>query len=311
MTQPSNRTPDVSSIERTIKEPKSRDRRTEVSTVLRNFYDSYGWTIDDQSGVLYHHSYFQDMHDSAIRYRSDHELRFKKFYLKGGKYFLDAGCGGEPRPKLASNFQRHVCVDISIIGLMEARNQLDDSGDYVLADLTALPFKDQSFDGVLASHCLYHVEKNSQVNVLRDLYRTTKQTKNILVFYSSRYNVVSWIHRLPTMVLPLINGLIHSFGLHLTTNPPYVRRYEKGAKTAEDSVPPLYSYAHNPMKLAKEFASVEVTCLMSLSNYDTQLLRKLHLLGLVRPVLDILEKAFPRPMRYFGKFVCLNINRSD
>lgn len=321
MTQPSNRPPESAASEApapdftgpdfTGNEASGSDRRREVGNVLKTFYDTYGWTIDAAAGTHYHHSYFQDMHDSAVRYRYDHELRFKRYYDGGGRYFLDAGCGGEPRPKLAVDFQRHVCVDISIMGLKEARNQLGDSGDYVLADLTALPFKDQSFDGVLASHCLYHVEKDSQVNVLRDMYRTTKANKTILVFYSSRYNLVSLLHRIPILTLPLINGLLHRMGLLLTTNPPYVRRYKKGAKTFEDSVPALYSFAHNPMKLAREFSSVRVTCLMSLSNYDTQLLRRLRLLGIVLVGLDFLEKKFPKAMRYFGKYVCIRIVKSD
>ena len=65
------------------------------------------------------------------------------------------------------------------------------------------------------------------------------------------------------------------------------------------------------MRLAREFSSVDVTCLMSLTNYDTEILRKVSLLVIVLPTLKFLEKAFPHAMRYFGKFVCLRITRRE
>jgi len=152
-------------------QPTPAEKSESVSRIVKTFYDTYGWTIDEAKGLLYHHTYFQDMDEGAIRYRYGHEMRYQKYFEDGGRFFLDAGCGGEPRPKLATNYQTQVCVDISVKGLEEAKRLLGDSGAYVLADLTALPSKDQSFDGVLASHCLYHIEKDSQAAVLSDLYR--------------------------------------------------------------------------------------------------------------------------------------------
>ena len=281
----------------------------DVSRIVRTFYETYGWTIDEADGLHYHHTYFQDMDEIAIKYRYSHEMRYQKYFQIGGEFFLDAGCGGEPRPKMSENFQKHVCVDISLKGLEEARRVLGDSGAYVLADLTALPFKDQSFDGVLASHCLYHIEKDSQTAVLSDLYRATKTNRNILVFYSSRHNLISLIHKVPRLVLPLINNFLHRAGLHLTTVNPYIRRTRRETRAVGDVVraPELYAYAHNPMNLARGFKSVDVTCLMSLTNYDTQLLRRFRLLGVVIPLLDLLEHAFPHAMRYVGKFTCVRI----
>ena len=84
---------------------------------------------------------------------------------------MDAGCGGEPRPVLSESFDVHLCLDISIVGLRAAKDQLGESGAYILADRSRLPFKDRTFDGVLASHCLYRVEKDKQREVVRELYR--------------------------------------------------------------------------------------------------------------------------------------------
>jgi len=141
---------------------KPADGEPRAAGILKNFYDSYGWQVDETTGLLKGLTYFQAMDPVATKYRYDHELRYKPVYGEGGKYFLDAGCGGEPRPALSENFDVHLCLDISVVGLRAAKDQLGESGAYILADLSRLPFKDCAFDGVLASHCLYHVAKDQQ-----------------------------------------------------------------------------------------------------------------------------------------------------
>lgn len=289
---------------------RSNTKETEASEVVRTFYDTYGWTIDEATGFHHHHTYFQDLEETATKYRYDHELRYRKYYGDGGSFFLDAGCGGEPRPRMSQGFERHVCADISIRGLKEARKQLGDYGAYVLADLAFLPFKEKSFDGVLASHCLYHVDKDSQADVLQELHRVAKSNKYILVFYSSRYNLISLLHKVPRIVLPAINRCLHFVALHITSLPPYVRPAGRPGAPPTNPIPPLYSYAHNPVRLVKPFDSADVTCLMTLSIYDTQLLRKARVLKISILGLDFLERLFPHGMRYIGKFTCMKIQRN-
>lgn len=280
--------------------------------ILKNFYDKFGWQIDEASALYHHHTYFQDMDETATKYRYDHELRYKPFYSGGGRYFLDAGCGGEPRPILSQGFDVHLCLDISIEGLKAARAQLGDSGAYVLADLSALPFKANSFDGVLASHCLYHVDKDQQKDVLQEFYRVTNTAKFILVFYSSRYNLISLLHKVPIIGFRLGNLLLDSLGLHLRVLPPYLVRRRKSKNTLEEnSIPTLYSFAHNPMRLARAYPSADVSCLMSFTIYDTKFLRKLRLLGAAIRGFDFLERTFPHAMRYVGKFACIRIQKGN
>jgi len=133
-----------------------------------------------------------------------------------------------------------------------------------------------------------------------------------LVFYSSRNNLISLIHKLPILGLPLINKMLHLVGLHLTTINPYIRRRKKQTQPVvnTEKAPEFYAYAHNPMELARPFKFTDVTCLASLTNYDTQLLRKFRLMGIVSLALDLLERAFPHAMRYIGKFTCIRIRKT-
>lgn len=91
-------------------EGKRADVEPRAARISKNFYDNFGWQIDEATGLLKGETYFQDMDPVATKYRFDHELRYKPVYGDGGKYFLDAGCGGDPRPALAENFDVHFCV---------------------------------------------------------------------------------------------------------------------------------------------------------------------------------------------------------
>lgn len=267
--------------------------------IVKNFYDTYGWKKDAASGRYLAEILHEDLEETTQRYMESNEARYKKFFGESGCFFLDAGCGGEPRTELSRNFQNHVCVDISLVGLQGARKRLGDFGFYVVADLSALPFKDESFDGVLASHVLYHVDKERQRPVLRDLYRVTKTNKSILVFYSSQYNLISLIH---AGVKPLIQLTRFLWKL--------LARNGKGLKSGPNT-PPLYSHTHNPIRLAKEFSSTDVTCLRTLTKSDTERLRRLHLLTFVVPILSFLERTFPHAMVYVGQYVAIRIHKND
>jgi len=300
------------SIDITDDEEQRADGGPRPAGVLKNFYDSYGWTIDEATGLLKGVSYFQDMDPVATKYRHDHEMRFKPVYGDGGKFFLDAGCGGDPRPALSENFDVHLCLDISIVGLKAARDQLGESGAYILADLSRLPFKDGAFDGVLASHCLYHVEKDQQKIVLDELHRVTATDKSLLVFYSSRNNLISVLHRVSNLGTIAVNVILNRIGFHLGHSPPYLTRNSKSSDTSVDSdVPDLYSFAHNPVRLVRGFDSADVSCLMTFTIYDTGVLRKLQLLKPAIRIFDYMERVFPHAMRYVGKFTCIRIQKQS
>ena len=89
-------------------------------------------------------------------------FRTRKFDLRGMKSILDVGSGaGQIAGHLldfADPEARITCIDISQPMLRRARQRLkSERPDYVVADVTSLPFANDSFDGITCGYVLEHV----------------------------------------------------------------------------------------------------------------------------------------------------------
>jgi ubiquinone/menaquinone biosynthesis C-methylase UbiE len=89
-------------------------------------------------------------------------LRTRKFDLRGMKSILDVGSGaGQIAGHLlefADPDALITCTDLSANMLQRARQRLaSDRPAYIAADLSALPFADESFDGITCGYVLEHV----------------------------------------------------------------------------------------------------------------------------------------------------------
>lgn len=89
-------------------------------------------------------------------------MRTRTFDLRGLKSILDVGSGaGQIAGHLLEFADRDAqitCTDLSSQMLRRARTRLkSDRPEFVVADLTALPFADASFDGVTCGYVLEHV----------------------------------------------------------------------------------------------------------------------------------------------------------
>jgi SAM-dependent methyltransferase len=290
--------------------PRSDGESENVAASVKAFYDSYAWQRDETTGTLQGSTLDDDLSDGAQKYGADNESRYRRFFEYGGRFFLDVGCGAQPRRKLSASFKEHLCVDVSVVGLREARDRIGDSGSYILADMAALPFRGDSLDAALAGHSLYHVDKDLQTPVLKELYRVVKPDKTILVFYSSRHNLISLAHMIPKALLGFGNLLLRPLKLRVSPGSS-LRRFRVRKMSAEPAFPPLYAYPHNPRWLARTFKNADVTCLCTLTMYDTALLSKLHLFRVVVPVVAFFERRFPHAMVYVGKYTCIRIQKTD
>lgn len=91
--------------------------------------------------------------------------------IRPGRKVLDIGSGSGWLAKALGNRQASVTsVDLSVKNLFRIKSQLSqNSTHFVFADVYRLPFKDQTFDVVVASEVLEHL--NSPEQALREIHR--------------------------------------------------------------------------------------------------------------------------------------------
>ncbi|MBY0278839.1 class I SAM-dependent methyltransferase [Candidatus Binatia bacterium] len=130
-------------------------------------------------------------------------LRLKRFLMPRGDMLLDAASGAvqfQDYIALSDGYRRHVCVDFSRSALREARDRLGDKALCVQADVTALPFRDDTFDAVASLHTIYHVPAAEQPLAFRELHRTLRPGRSGVVVYAQDrhpgHPLPRWIVRL-------------------------------------------------------------------------------------------------------------------
>lgn len=158
----------------------------EVSTLVKGFYDTQ-WQRDT-SGTLKAKVQHEDLSTLGQRYIHANESRFKGAAGQGaepGRFFLDAACGAQPRTDFGSAYGDHVCVDLSLDGLIVARSVLGDRAVPICGSLLQLPLRDGSVDGMIASHCIYHIDRHYQPQALAELARVLKRDGSGVIFYTN------------------------------------------------------------------------------------------------------------------------------
>ena len=80
--------------------------------------------------------------------------------------------------------------------LEEARRELGEHGFYVLADITQLPFRLDTFDASVSLHTIYHVPVDEQPAAFRELHRTLMCGISAVVVYARRRSPVFRVLRM-------------------------------------------------------------------------------------------------------------------
>ncbi|HKW14741.1 MAG TPA: methyltransferase domain-containing protein [Candidatus Krumholzibacteria bacterium] len=158
------------------------DADDQASSAIRQFY-SNAWKRDEQQ-ELRARVLHNDLSDLGERYATIHEQAFERYFDGGGRYFLDAACGALPRVSFGKHFAHHVCLDFSLDGLIECRRVLGERAITVCGSVLKMPLKTSLCDGVLAAHCIYHVEKERQHEAVAEMSRVLAAGR-VVIFYAN------------------------------------------------------------------------------------------------------------------------------
>jgi SAM-dependent methyltransferase len=139
---------------------------------VREFYDRIGWSQVGEG--LYQNARYEDLRAVSSVYIRRCHLRVNRYIAPAGRFLLDAGSGPVQWPEYltySEGYSRRVCADISITALREARVRLGQRGLYVVADIAALPFKPQAFDGAVSMHAIHHLPLSEHRRAYLELAR--------------------------------------------------------------------------------------------------------------------------------------------
>lgn len=152
---------------------------------VRRFYESEGWQRRED-GLFADALKFEDLRPISAEYIHECHLRLNRYLTPRGRFLLDAASGPIQYPEYLSysdGYDKRVCVDFSVTALIEARATLGDRGIYVLADVSRLPFRDSSMDGVVSLHTIYHLPKPDQIRAFEEVFRVVAPNRKAAVVY--------------------------------------------------------------------------------------------------------------------------------
>jgi ubiquinone/menaquinone biosynthesis C-methylase UbiE len=153
---------------------------------VMRFYDQNGWQRTE-SGVFHDAAINEDFRAVTRSYIRGCHLRVNNHLPQGGKYILDVASGPiqyDEYLTYSKNFEKRICCDVSLEALKGAAARLGDKGIYIQGDITNLPLKDESVDGFVSMHTVYHVPADKQMLAFRELERVTRNGGAGVVVYT-------------------------------------------------------------------------------------------------------------------------------
>jgi SAM-dependent methyltransferase len=149
----------------------------EIKQQVREFYDQVGWR--EISDGVYQNARYEDLRPVSREYIHNCHLRVKRHLNPRGRFLLDAGSGPIQYPEyleFSRGYQARVCLDISAVALIEARQRIGDiqtggKGIFVVADIANLPFNTECFEGVVSLHTIHHLPQDEHKKAYLELFR--------------------------------------------------------------------------------------------------------------------------------------------
>lgn len=181
--------------------------------------------------------------------------------------------------------------------------KLGDKGIYALCDITNLPFKDNSMDGIVSLHTIYHVPANEQYKAFYEVHRVLKHGATAVVVYSwGNHSILMKIVLFPLNLIRFFAKVIRMFT-------------PKQNKSYASSEPKLCFYPHNYKWFDKEvrrlfncdIASWRSVSVSFLKAYAHNWLLGKQLLSFIY----LLEDKFPRFLGIFGQYPMFILKKQE
>ena len=155
----------------------------EIKREVREFYDRVGW--QEVSDGFYQNASYEDLRPVAHEYIHKCHLRVMRHLVPTGRFLLDAGSGPIQYPEYleySRGYKHRVCADISLVALQEARKRIREHGLYVSCDIAHLPFKADTFEGMVSLHTIHHLPREQHIQAYQELHRTLARAgKGVIV----------------------------------------------------------------------------------------------------------------------------------
>ena len=274
-----------------------------IKNQVRKFYDQVGWQM--VSDGIYQNARYEDLRPVSREYIERCHLRVNRYLERPGKFLLDAGSGPIQYPAYLTymeGYQYRVCADISIVALQEARKRIGDQGLYVVSDVAKLPFKSNTYSGVVSLHTLHHLPLDEQKKAYSEIYRILEPGKTaVLVNGWTESKLMKRWHWLELFMERLGNFILKLRGKNLTQKSRVKKEPVEPEKQKKTNPTGTYVEKLTASWIRNELAGKDLKILVWRSVSVRFLRAVFHtvLLGKVwLKVLFALEEAFPT---YFGE----------
>ncbi len=143
------------------------NNKKDVVSITRDTYDLIATSYSDMTSGLVSETWVGDYEKQLLD-------RFLQLIEALDPKILDVGCGnGKDTAYLMVKGATVVGIDYSSNMLQEAKRHVQD-GVFHLMDMRNLGFPNNTFDGVWANGCIYHVPKVELSQVLKEVIRVLK-----------------------------------------------------------------------------------------------------------------------------------------
>lgn len=151
--------------------------------------------VFDYTGSEYQHE-FWDNGNRAYEDKSE-AIAFKKLLPKeGGKRMFEIGAGAGRNTSRYTGYEKIYLMDYALTQMQQAKQRLGDSDRfvYVAADVYALPFNDNVFDGATMIRVLHHLPELDPA--FAEIERVMEKDSTFILEYANKRNIkaiLRWI----------------------------------------------------------------------------------------------------------------------